>query len=145
VDEVHIYHPQPYYDPEKKTERMLTPELVGAIFRALRRGGQLVLQTDNPYYWKHIETTVPVLFDWRRREMPWEDAPEGRTRREILARQRNLRIFRGVGTPRKELDLKEVMAILERLPQPSFDANRPKFRGADPGGRRGRPKGRPRS
>ncbi len=31
-------------------------------------------------------------------------APEGRTRREIIARQRGLKIFRGVGTRRDDLD-----------------------------------------
>ena len=128
VDEVHVYHPQPYYDEQKKRERMLTPELVGAIFRALRPGGIFVLQSDNPYYWRHIETTVPVLFDWRRQEMAWPDAPQGRTRREILARDRGLRVFRGVGTPRSTLAPAEVEAILARLPEPAFDANRPRFR-----------------
>ena len=42
-------------------------------------GGIFVLQTDNPRYWRFIETTVPVLFDWRRHEQPWPDAPAGRT------------------------------------------------------------------
>ncbi|HVY62620.1 MAG TPA: methyltransferase domain-containing protein [Planctomycetota bacterium] len=142
VDEVHVYHPQPYYDPEKRSERMLTPELVGAVYRALRAGGMFVLQTDNPYYWRHIETTVPVLFDWRRQEGPWPDAPEGRTRREILARDRGLRVFRGWGTPRRGLSPEEVAAILARLPEPRFDANRPAFR--EGGAKGGRPRARPR-
>lgn len=128
VDEVHIYHPQPYYDAEKRRERMLTPELVGAVHRALRPGGRFVLQTDNPYYWRHIETTVPVLFDWRRQAGPWPDAPRGRTRREILAVDRGLKLFRGFGIPRKEIPDAEVAAILARLPEPTFDANRPGFR-----------------
>ncbi len=136
VDEVHVYHPQPYYDPEKRASRMLTPELCGALHRAIRRGGRVVLQTDNAYYWKHILTTVPVLFDWRPRDGPWPDAPDGRTRREILARSRGLKIFRGEGAPRKELAPSEVAAILARLPQPDFDANRPRFRRGAPGPRR---------
>lgn len=130
VDEVHIYHPQPYYDPAKRRERMLTPELVHAVHRALRPGGLLVLQTDNPFYWRHIETTVPVLFAWRRHEGPWPDAPRGRTRREVLALSRGLRVFRGSGTPRKDLPPEEVAAIVARLPEPAFDANRPRFRRA---------------
>lgn len=141
VDEVHIYHPQPYYDAAKRAQRMLTPELVGAVRRALREGGLFVLQTDNPYYWRHIETTVPVLFRWQRQEGPWPDAPEGRTRREILARDRGLKVYRGFGTPRKELSDEEVAAILARLPEPVFDANRPEFRDTPParrGPRRGK-------
>jgi len=128
VAEVHIYHPQPYYDAAKKAERMLTPELVGAVFRALAPGGLFVLQTDNPYYWRHIETTVPVLFAWTRPEGDWPEAPLGRTRREIFARSRGLKLYRGVGVPRKELPPEEVAAILTRLPEPRFDANRPEFR-----------------
>lgn len=130
VDEVHVYHPQPFYDEAKRKERMLTPELVGAVFHALRRGGLFVLQTDNPFYWRHIETTVPVLFEWRRHEGPWPDAPRGRTRREVLARERGLKVHRGAGVPRKDLPPEEVAAILARLPEPDFDANRREFRRA---------------
>ncbi len=129
LDEIHVYHPQPHYDPEKRGRRMISPEWIAAAHRALRPGGILVLQTDNPHYWKYIETTVPVLFAWRRQEGPWPDAPEGRTRREILARKKGLKIFRGVGTPRKELLAEEVAAIVARLPRPLFDANKGPFRG----------------
>jgi tRNA (guanine-N7-)-methyltransferase len=127
LDEVHIYHPQPYYDAEKRALRMITPALVAAAHRALKRGGLFVVQTDNPTYWRYIETTVPVLFSWRRQEGPWPDAPEGRTRREIRAMQRGLRVFRGSGTPRKDLPPEEVAAIVARLPEPTFDANKPGF------------------
>lgn len=127
LDEIHIYHPQPYYDADRRELRMITPELAAAAFHALRRGGLFVLQTDNPYYWRYIETTVPVLFDWRRQQAPWPDAPEGRTRREILARQKGLAIFRGVGRPRKDLPAGEVDEIVRRLPRPVFDANKKGF------------------
>ena len=128
LDEVHLYHPQPYYDAAKRERRMLTPELVAAAHRALKPGGLFVLQTDNPHYWRYIETTVPVLFFWTRLQGPWPDAPQGRTRREILARRKGLRIFRGFGTPRKEYGSEEVRSIVARLPRPAFDANRPRYR-----------------
>jgi tRNA (guanine-N7-)-methyltransferase len=127
LDEVHIYHPQPFYQAEKRELRMITPELAAAAWRALRPGGIFVLQTDNPRYWRFIETTVPVLFAWRRQEGPWPDAPAGRTRREIVARAKGLAIFRGWGTPRKELPEAEVQAIVARLPRPVFDANKKGF------------------
>jgi tRNA (guanine-N7-)-methyltransferase len=124
LDEIHILHPQPFFGEKKRELRMITPELVAAAWRARRPGGIFVLQTDNPRYWRYIEETVPVLFEWRR-EDPGE---EPRTRREILARKKGLAIWRGVGVPRKGLSAEEVDAIARRLPRPLFDANRPRFR-----------------
>src|SRR5438477_594056 len=104
---------------------------VNALLRRLPRAGEpfdwvaafgrSALPPDNPYYWRHTETTVPVLFDWRRHEGPWPDAPAGRTRREIIAQSRGLKVFRGEGRPRKDLPAAEVAAILARLPEPAFD------------------------
>ena len=146
LDEVHIYHPQPFYDREKAELRMITPELIAAAHRALRPGGLLVLQTDNPRYWRYIEQTVPVLFTWTRRDLPWPDAPEGRSRREILARAKGLLIFRGSGTPRANLLPEEIDAIAKRLLRPVFDANKRGFEtegGCKKGARkRARPKDR---
>jgi tRNA (guanine-N7-)-methyltransferase len=126
VDEIHVYHPQPYLDPAQRRMRLITPDLVGAVFRALRRpDGIFVLQTDNPAYWRHIEQTVPVLFRWERRALPWPDAPRGRTRREAVAIDRGYTVYRGSGRPRPELAPAEVDAILARLPEPEFDAAPP--------------------
>src|SRR5207244_4567180 len=47
VAEIHLYHPQPYRDSEKKHRRLLTPEFLALVHRSLAVGGLLVLQTDN--------------------------------------------------------------------------------------------------
>ncbi len=47
VDEIHVYHPQPYYEVAKISERLLTPEFFERTWLVLRRDGLLVLQTDN--------------------------------------------------------------------------------------------------
>lgn len=127
VDEVHVYHPQPYYDPGKIERRLLTPAFFLRAWDVLRRGGRLVLQTDNPYYWRYIRSAAPRLFAWRERRSPWSDAPEGRTRREIVARAKGLRVFRGFGIKLNYSPAK-ARAIAGGLPAPSFDANRPGFR-----------------
>ena len=43
-----------------------------------------MIQTDNPDYWAYITRVVPVFFEFREQDGPWPDAPEGRSRREIL-------------------------------------------------------------
>ena len=48
------------------------------------------------------------------------DAPEGRTRREIIARQRGLKIFRGVGTRRDDLDPQAALSLAGSLAEPRF-------------------------
>jgi len=53
---------------------------------------------------------------------PWPDAPEGRTRREIMARGMGLRIFRAWGRPRPELDEAARASLITELPAPDFDA-----------------------
>ncbi len=128
VDELHVYHPQPYYDAEQTGKRMLTPAFFGRAWTVLRQhDGLLVLQTDNPYYWRYISRVAPRLFRWLELDEPWPDAPEGRSRREIFARGRGLAIFRGVGLPRA-MTPRRVRQVVRHLPPPTFDANRPKFR-----------------
>lgn len=127
VDEVHVYHPQPFYDAAKVERRMLTPAFFGRAWAVLREGGRLVLQTDNPYYWQYVAHVAPRLFRWRALAGPWPDAPAGRTRREIFARSRGLTIFKGEGAPRA-INPRRVRAIVRHLPPAAFDANRPRFR-----------------
>jgi tRNA (guanine-N7-)-methyltransferase len=56
---------------------------------------------------------------------PWPDAPQGRTRREILARDRGLRIFRGEARRRDGLTSEEAFALAGRLPLPRFRSRGP--------------------
>ena len=121
ADEIHVYHPQPYYLADPGSKRMMTPEFLERTWRVLRPDGLLVLQTDNKAYWTYLTMAVAKYFEPRPVPGPWPDAPQGRTRREILARGKGLTIWR------MEARRREVPLEME-IPRPDFDANRPKFR-----------------
>jgi tRNA (guanine-N7-)-methyltransferase len=125
VTEIHLYHPQPFHDPRKAFLRLLTPQLLVDAHRALNSGGLFVVQTDNPDYWAYMTTVLPVFFDFREHPGPWPDAPEGRTRREILARERGLTIFRGIGTRRDNLTDENLASLSKSLPLPRFRSRGP--------------------
>jgi tRNA (guanine-N7-)-methyltransferase len=122
--EIHCYHPQPFYDPAQVHLRLITPEFLARVHRALIAGGQFFIQTDNPGYWRYIREVVPHFFDFHERIGRWADAPKGRTRREILALKRGLPIFRGHGTAKVGLSVEEAQDLAETLPPPVFDADR---------------------
>ncbi|MBI3272250.1 MAG: methyltransferase domain-containing protein [Planctomycetes bacterium] len=121
VDEVHVYHPQPYYEPDASARRLLTPPFLERAWTVVRRGGLLVLQTDNRAYWQYLLRAAGKYFEPDVLPGPWPDAPLGRTRREIQARQKGLVVWR-MQARRRDLPL-DVF-----VPQPDFDANRPRFR-----------------
>jgi tRNA (guanine-N7-)-methyltransferase len=125
VTEVHLYHPQPYHDHRQSHRRLLTPHFLADLHRVLVPGGRCFVQTDNPEYWSYITDVLPRFFEWQERDEPWPDSPEGRTRREILARSRGLRIFRGEGRRRDDLMTDEAVALANRLPQPRFRSRGP--------------------
>lgn len=130
VAEIHVYHPQPYErDPAacgprgagravdcvdatdradahapESGRRLLSPKFLALIWRALVPGGLWVLQTDNRPYWQHVRRMAPALFEFRVYRGPWPDAPQGRTRREIVARRRGLKIYRATARPRSDVD-----------------------------------------
>ena len=124
VAEIHCYHPQPYYDPAKVHLRLITPAFVASVHRALKPGGLFVIQTDNPGYWKYIREVVPVFFDFTEHVGRWPDSPKGRTRREIIALQKKLPVFRGSGTAKLDLSEADALRLAEALPAPTFDADR---------------------
>ncbi len=47
------------------------------------------------------------------------------SRREILARSRGLRIFRGLGTRRDDVTRDQALALAESLPAPTFRSRGP--------------------
>ena len=124
VEEIHCYHPQPYYDPAKVHLRLITPTFLALVHRSLKLGGLFVIQTDNPGYWKYIREVVPVFFEFREHAGRWTDATQGRTRREIVALKKKLPVFRGFGIARAGLGEDEALRRAEALPAPTFDADR---------------------
>lgn len=128
LDELHIYHPQPYYEAGAAEKRMLTPEFLERCWTSMKPDGLLVLQTDNKPYWDYLRKAVPKWFDVRLHPKPWEDAPQGRTRREIQARKTGLAVFRMEARRRES-----VLAI--DVPRPEFSADRPAFRASGSGDR----------
>src|SRR5262249_307218 len=92
---------------------------------ALTAGGLFVVQTDNPDYWAYMTRVLPVFYEFREHPQPWPDAPDGRTRREILAPQRGLTIFRGEAGRRAHLSLHAAPAPPDSLPLPTFHSRGP--------------------
>lgn len=123
VAEIHLYHPQPYRDENQAERRLVTPEFLALAHCSLRAAGTFVVQTDNRAYWQYIRRVAPLLFQFEELAGLWPDAPAGRTRREIYARQHGLRIYKGQGQSRP-LSTDEVEAIVRSQPAPEFDARR---------------------
>lgn len=123
VAEIHCYHPQPYYTREEIPKRLIAPRFLALVHRSLVPGGKLLLQTDHPAYWKYMQEIVPHLFEWREYPGGWPESPKGRTRREIIARQKGLPIFRGEGVAR-ELPDDVVEQLAAKLARPTFVADR---------------------
>jgi tRNA (guanine-N7-)-methyltransferase len=98
IAELHCYHPQPYDDPPQTHRRLITPDFLALVHRALEPGGSFFTQTDHAGYWRDMQTVLPRFFDWHELPGKWPDAPKGRTRREIIALRRGLPVFRGWGT-----------------------------------------------
>jgi tRNA (guanine-N7-)-methyltransferase len=124
VAEIHCYHPQPYFDPGQVGRRLMTPEFLVLIHRALSSGGMFFVQTDNPRYWQYMKEVIPFFFEFQELPGTWPDAPKGRTRREIIALRRGLPVFRGWGAARSIPSLDEARRLAETLPPPRFSADR---------------------
>lgn len=125
ASEIHLYHPQPYHDPRQAHRRLVTPRFGADVHRALAPGGLFVIQTDNPDYWAYITRLLPHFFAFEEHPEPWPDSPHGRTRREIIALQRGLRVFRGVGRRRDDVDRAQALEIAAKLPAPTFRSRGP--------------------
>jgi len=122
VAEIHLYHPQPYKELGQEHRRLVTPEFLALVHRSLAAEGLFVMQTDNRAYWQYIRRAAPLLFDFEELHGPWPDAPQGRTRREIYARQHHLPVFRGEGRPKPHLAPERIAELVRTHPTPDFDA-----------------------
>ena len=116
VDEVHVYHPQPYYDPAEAHLGVGTPGFFARVWRVLQPGGRLLFQTDNRRYGKHLLTAAARHFETDVQPGPWKDGP--RTHREAVATVKKLTVLRVIATRRS------VPADVE-VPPPYFDLSRP--------------------
>ena len=92
VDEIHVYHPQPYHDPARPG--LLTAEFFERAWRVIRPRGLLVLQTDHRACGRYLLEALRRHFDPEIRPGPWPDAPLGRTRREALALRKKMVVLR---------------------------------------------------
>ena len=124
IAEIHVYHPQPFYEARQVHKRLITPEFIALVHRSLVPGGLFVLQTDNPGYWKYMQQVVPMFFEFTEHPGKWPDSPKGRTRREIIALRQGLPVFRSTGQPRSDIAANDVLKLAESLPPPTFDADR---------------------
>lgn len=128
VAEIHLYHPQPFHDPTAKHRRLLTPEFLGLVYRALSPGGVLCVQTDDAGYWRYLRQVLPALFDWQELREAWPEDPHGRSRREIIALAKGLPIYRGQAVPRGGLDDETLAERIKSLPRPDFETQRARAR-----------------
>lgn len=120
VDEVHIYHPQPYADPKDSGKRMLTPDFVALMHERLVVEGKVFVQTDREPYWKYIEQVFQAFFRLELVDGRWPEDPLGRSRREFLSEEQGLKLHRAVGTKINLLDTSAVSSLIASLPQPEF-------------------------
>ena len=124
VRELHCYHPQPFHDRRDAHKRLLTPTFLARVHRVMEAGQSFFVQTDNGPYWTYLKSIMPAFFDFHEQPGPWPDAPQGRTRREIIALKRGLAVYRGWGVARPDLTFEAALEVARSLPLPTFDAGR---------------------
>lgn len=100
VFEFHIYHPQPFANRRDRHRRLLNANYLTLLDDRLVSGGQVFLQTDNDDYWKVMQRLFPEQFDWQEIDEPWLHDSHGRSRREMLSKDKGLNIHRAIATKR---------------------------------------------
>jgi tRNA (guanine-N7-)-methyltransferase len=121
VSELHIYHPQPFQEASQIDQRLFTPRFLAEAHRVLRTGGRMFLQSDNPAYWDYLRKSVGAIFAWHDQEGPWDGEGTFRSRREIIATRKGLKIFRAWAV-RREWSEADLEAAIGMLPKPDFQA-----------------------
>jgi tRNA (guanine-N7-)-methyltransferase len=124
--EIHAYHPQPWHEPGLSHRRLFHPPFQLDAHRALTEGGRLFVQTDSKPYSNYLRGTLRFLFELRElaEDEPWPDGlGKPRGRRELVAAQERLSIWRGVCIKRP-LSAEEAAQIAAKLPTPDFQSDR---------------------
>jgi tRNA (guanine-N7-)-methyltransferase len=126
IAEIHLYHPQPFREKRKElaARRLVSPAFLALVHRSLSTGGLFVIQSDNQAYWGYIRRIAPEFFLFEEHAGPWPDTPQGRTRREIYARQHGLKVYRATARPRADLSPERMAELIASLPLPQFDAGK---------------------
>jgi tRNA (guanine-N7-)-methyltransferase len=122
LNEIHVYHPQPFAQPGEANSRLFNHDFLWLVHQALAPAGRLFVQTDNAAYWKYLQTVLSAVMHWHEQVGTWPEDPQGRTRREIVALNKGLSIYRGWGQRRDELDAESFAEITSQLPAPDFNA-----------------------
>lgn len=120
LHEIHLYHPQPFPERAEAERRLVTPAFLALVHRSLTDEGRFFIQTDSREYGHYIHSVAPEFFHVHKQEGPWPDDPRGRTRREIIATQKGLPIFRAWCEKRADLTPEQIAELALRLPQPKF-------------------------
>ena len=121
--EIHVYHPQPFIHEGEASTRLFSTDFLWLVHQALGPNGRLYVQTDNAAYWQYLQTVLQAAMHWHEQPTVWPEDPQGRTRREIVALNKGLHIYRGWAQKRDELDAATFVQIAATLPQPTFDAS----------------------
>lgn len=100
LDELHLYHPQPYDDPEVSRRGLLTAELFERIWIVLRPGARIYLQSDHRACARYLYAVSERGFAREILSGPWTEAPVVRTRREAIALRKGLEVTRIQGVRR---------------------------------------------
>lgn len=124
--EIHVYHPQPWHEKGLAHRRLFHPPFQLDAHRVLIDGGTITAQTDSKPYSNYLRGTLTFLFELR--ELAEREAwPDGlgkpRGRRELVALEEGLTIWRGVGIKRPLGD-DEAAQRAAKLPVPDFQSDR---------------------
>jgi tRNA (guanine-N7-)-methyltransferase len=120
LHEIHLYHPQPFPERAESERRLVTPAFLALVHRSLTPDGKFFIQTDSREYGHYIGSVAPEFFAIHKQEGPWPEDPQGRTRREIIATQKGLPIFRAYCEKRVDLTAEQIAELVTRLPPPKF-------------------------
>lgn len=122
LSEIHVYHPQPYAETADFSLRLFSHEFLGLVHRALTPGGRLYVQTDNAGYWQYLQQVLGKLMHFHVQEGLWPEDPLGRSRREIVALNKGLTVYRGWAERRDDLEAAAFAELCAGLPEPTFQA-----------------------